>query len=417
MELLLALFLVSGTADRVVAVVDTEPILASEVDAMVNLALVEMPTVEVDRDSLWDEFLDRIIDQKLILKKAARDTTIIIDREEIVTSVERQLDGIFTQLDSFPEQKAQLAELGLDRTTLRRILVGEARFQAAFQHLLMREGRMDPYVSPNQVRSYYDEVKDSIGIVPGYVEFSHIAFGIYPSMATQERINRKLMEVLDILARGGDFEVVAESFSEDPRSRANGGLVGWVDRGDFGPEGDEVIFSIPLWEISPPVASIDGFRVFRVERRSGDRAYVRQILLKLRMTRQDTVLVLNKANAIRDSILGGQISFADAAGAYSEDFTSAEQGGYLGIWPLAHDWPSPFDNIVPQLEAGVVSEPFIAEGAVELVHIIDKKEDRILTFEDLQGTIRDLLAAQVREEWLAEMVEDAKKEFYVEKRI
>lgn len=415
---ILLYYLMAGSVDRVVAVVDKEAILASDVDAAVVTGMVLNPaTRNADRDSLWNSYLDYIINQKLILKKAARDTTIVINRDEIEENADRQIELIYRHLDTLPADKAMLEDAGVSRERLRRILVDEGRFQSAFQQILAIEGKFDPYVSPTDVRDFYEEVKDSLGVIPGYFQIAHIALAIQPSQASQQAVGRKIMEVLDILNRGGDFETVARSFSEDPAGAARGGLLGWVSRGTMLPEIDTVLFGLPAGQVSPPVAARDGFHLFLVERKTADKVYAREVFFKLRMTREDTLQVLNRASRIRAQVVSGELSFADAAREYSEDFTTSQQGGFLGAGQLSQQLPPPFDSLVIVLDSGQVSEPLIAEGAAELIYMMDKKPDRVLTFEEMQPQIRDMLAALKKEEWLVEIVEAAKKEFYVEKKL
>lgn len=414
----LTLLLMAGTADRVVAVVDMEPVLASDVEASVVTGTVLNPVArDADRDSLWNSYLDYIINQKLILKKAARDTTIIVNRDEIEENVERQLDLIYRYLDTLPAEKARLEEAGVTREKLSRILVDEGRFQSAFQQMLAMQGKYDPYVSPTQVKEYYEEVKDSLGVVPGYFQIAHIAISLQPSQAAQQAAGRKIMEVMDILGRGGDFEVVAGSFSEDPQGAAHGGLLGWVSRGQMLPEIDTVLFTLPAGQLSPPVVARDGYHLFLVERKTQDKVYAREIFFKLRISREDTLQALSSASRIRQAITSGELTFAQAAQEYSEDYTTREQGGFLGAGPLSQELPPPFDSLIAVLDSGEVSQPLVAEGAVELIYMMDKKPDRTLTFEEMQPQIRDLLAALKREEWLMDMIDEAKKEFYVEKNL
>jgi peptidyl-prolyl cis-trans isomerase SurA len=406
---------VGGFADRVVGAVDAEPILSSEVEAMVTLVRLETPFPEAIEDSLRLVLLDRLIAQKLIFKKAALDSTIEIDREEIAQSVERQLQAFYAQLDSFPETRAELQEAGLTHDRLRQLLMNQGRFQAIIQQMFASRGKIQPYVSPNEVREYYERHKDSIAVVPGYISMAHIAFSIRPSAAEQARIERKIMEILDILSRGGEFDVLAESFSEDTRTRSRGGSLGWVKRGDLLPEIDSVIFSLSAGRVSPPVPSREGYHLFLVEARSGDKVYVRHILFKQHVTRQDTLRVLELADKIREEIVSGELTFAEAARTYSEDFTTSEQGGFIGEVPLAALTP-PFDSVAAIIDSGQVSKPFVSDMGVHLLYAEDKREESVLSFDEMQVQIRNYLAALKQEEWLEDLIAEAQEEFYVEKR-
>jgi peptidyl-prolyl cis-trans isomerase SurA len=413
--LALILALLGGTADRVVGVVDADPILSSDVEAMVILAKLEAPFLEASEDSLGLVVLDRLIAQKLVFKKAALDSTIQVDREDIAEDVDRRLEAFYAQLDSFPETQAELEEAGLTRDRLRKLLMDQGRFQATIQQMFVAQGKIQPYVSPNEVREYYDEHKDSIAVLPGYIRMYHIALSIVPSATEQARIEWKILEVLDILSRGGEFDVLAESFSEDPRPRYKGGSLGWVKRGELLPEIDTVLFSLPVGQVSPPVPSRQGYHLFLVESRSGDKIYARHILFKQRITRRDTLRVLELAEGIREDIVSGEISFEEAAKTYSEDLTTSEEGGFIGAVPLAALGP-PFDSVVASIDSGQISKPFVSDMGVHLLYAADKREERLLSYDEMQVEIRNYLSALKQEEWLEDLIAEAQKEFYVEKK-
>jgi peptidyl-prolyl cis-trans isomerase SurA len=413
-EFILALLLLGGTADRVVAIVDKDPILSSDVELMLNLAQLEGQVPDSLKDSLRGVLLDRLIAQKLVFKKAAQDTNIQIDRDALAENVDAQLNNFFSQLDTMPQEAAEIKKMGLTRERLRGVLLNQSRFEATVQQMLMLEGKTQPYVSPNEIKGYYDLHKDSLAKVPGYIDLAYIAMGIGPSEAEQARITRKIAEVYDILARGGEFDVVAESFSEDQKTSKNGGLLGWVKRGELYPEIDSVLFSLPVGKVSA-AQSREGYHLFLVENRSGNKVYARQILFALHITRSDTMRVMKRADEIRSEIISGKLTFEQAAELYSEDSTTREKGGFIGRIPLAVLQP-PFDSVIATIDSGQISKPFVSDIGVYLVYARDKKNERSLSFEEVQTPIRNYLTSTKQEEWVADIVAEAKKEFYVEKR-
>ena len=90
--------------------------------------------------------------------------------------------------------------------------------------------------------------------------------------------------------------------------------------------------------------------------------------------------VLRKMKGIRDEITRGDISFEDAAVAYS-DGQQALQGGDLG-WRTPADIPSLFSDIVLEMEVGEVSEPIRSGSGYHLVMLVDaKRPDRVVATE------------------------------------
>jgi peptidyl-prolyl cis-trans isomerase SurA len=382
---------------------------------MVYLTYINNPFVQVPEDSLRQMLLERLISQKLIFKKATQDTTIELNYGEIAQNADHELDFFYQNVDTLPEVLDSLRAWGLTRERLRGILTNEGKFQAIVQHMLFAQGKTQPYVSPNEILNYYEENKDSIAVLSGYIKMAHIALSITPSSSELARIEAKFNDIMVLLSHGGEFDLIAESYSEDPRTRAQGGSLGWVERGELLPEIDTVLFSIPTGQPAGPVQSRQGFHIFLVERKLPDKVYARHILLKPHVTRQDTLRTMRKASEIRNEIVSGELTFEEAARLYSEDFATSEQGGFIGEALLENLTP-PFDSIAAAIDSGQVSQPFLTEFGVHLLYAMDKREERILSFDEMQVELRNILAAKKHEEWLEELVEEAKAEFYVEKK-
>lgn len=71
-------------------------------------------------------------------------------------------------------------------------------------------------------------------------------------------------EVKDRLNDGEDFAELAEEYSTDTQSAANGGDLGTFDREQMVPEFSEVAFSLDVNDISDPVESQFGFHIIEV---------------------------------------------------------------------------------------------------------------------------------------------------------
>lgn len=69
------------------------------------------------------------------------------------------------------------------------------------------------------------------------------------------------------ILKGEDFAAVAKAESDDTGSGQNGGDLGTFGRGKMIPEFEEVVFSQPLGEISPPVRTQFGYHLIQVMKR------------------------------------------------------------------------------------------------------------------------------------------------------
>jgi hypothetical protein len=135
--------------DRLVAVVDDDPILWSDVDRVIGLGLVE-PLPEESRGRLERRVLDGLIDQRLRLHEIARHNFATLPPDE----VDRQLERLRAGFGGPDELMQRLAALGLDEAGLRQLVRRQLRV------LVYIEQRLGPrvFVRLDDVRAYYDDV-------------------------------------------------------------------------------------------------------------------------------------------------------------------------------------------------------------------------------------------------------------------
>lgn len=135
--------------DRLVAVVDDDPILLSDVRRVIGLGLVE-PVAGESREQLERRVLDALIDQRLRLHEIERHNFAPLPPDEI----ERQLERIRAGFAGPDELAARRSALGLDEEGLRLLVARQLRV------LVYVEQRLGPrvFVKLEDVRAYYDDV-------------------------------------------------------------------------------------------------------------------------------------------------------------------------------------------------------------------------------------------------------------------
>ena len=134
--------------DRVVAVVDEDPILDSDIERLLRLGLLE--TVAGEKlDAQRRRALDLLIEQRLRLHEVDR----FGFEETPLELLERQMEETRSRFPSEEAFRAELLRLGLDETTLRQLL---ARQLSVFAYV---EERLGPrvFVSVDDIARYYNE--------------------------------------------------------------------------------------------------------------------------------------------------------------------------------------------------------------------------------------------------------------------
>lgn len=105
----------------------------------------------------------------------------------------------------------------------------------------------------------------------------------------------------------------------------------------------------------------------------GTQLRVSQILLKVKSDdRRDWDAVLEEARGLRESIVSGSISFADAAKVRSQA-PSAKKGGDIGLISRHEPMPESFSRIAFRLQKGDVSQPITTVFGVHLIQCTEIK--------------------------------------------
>lgn len=142
--------------DRILAVVDDDPILASEVDQLLSFDIIE-PELEEDDRAVRRRALDFLIEERLRFHE--------VDRfgfaEVPVEVVDEEFDKLEQRLGGAEELAAAIEELGLDEQGVRQVL---ARQVMVWVYVEERLGARI-FVGLDDIREYYDE-----SLVPELVE-------------------------------------------------------------------------------------------------------------------------------------------------------------------------------------------------------------------------------------------------------
>ncbi len=77
----------------------------------------------------------------------------------------------------------------------------------------------------------------------------------------------KANEVFEKIGKGEDFAALAEQYSNDPGSKADGGKLGYFAKGQMVKEFEVAAFALKKGEVSKPVQSKFGWHIIKVEDR------------------------------------------------------------------------------------------------------------------------------------------------------
>lgn len=401
--------------DRIVAVVDDEIILQSELQFQVNMFAAQR-RIDPKTPGLQNQILNNMIDEKLVYAQAQLDSITVTDDE-----LDQRIDY---QIQVFKQQYGSVQKIeemyGMSIEKIKRELRDDVKKNLMVQKLQQKKfGKIE--ATRRDVEEFFETYKDSIGMIPEKLKIYHI----FRNPRATERIKKRARELaqslLDSLKAGADFAELAKKYSDDPGSASQGGDLGFVKRGVFYPEFEAAAFSLKEGEISGVVESPVGFHIIQLLERRGESIHTRHILIKIEPDEKADLEAIEFLSAIRDSIIKKKGTFQEYAKRYSEDKDTAPFGGELGTYYL-NQLDKNLLDIVSKLKAGEISFPrridfgpgtygyhiVYLESRVPQ-HPANLKED----YKEIKKLADEYKKQKVYEKWIKEL----KKKIYWEIRI
>lgn len=118
---------------------------------------------------------------------------------------------------------------------------------------------------------------------------------------------------------------------------------------------------------------------------------------------------VEKLTALRAEIVGGKVSFAEAARKHSEA-PSAEKGGDVGYFPFRGPMPADVCRVTFALKKGEVSQPFRTPFGVHIYTVTDIRPGN-LSLEDVRSQVIRRVASELWDQLVAQARKTAKIEW------
>ena len=312
--------------DKIVAVVDNEIILQSELEFQAGI-FASQRQIDPSTPGLKEQILNSMIEEKLIYAQADIDSVTVTEDD-----INQRIDY---QINSFTQQYGSIANIekiyGMSIDRIRRELRDEVRKSLMSQRLQEKNfGKVQ--ATRREVEDFFNVYKDSIGTIPEKVVIYHIFQNPKASEKLKKKFYDKASALLDSIKAGRDFSELAKKYSDDPGSAAQGGDLGFVKKGVFYPEFEEAAFKLNVGELSGIVESPVGFHIIQMIERRGESINTKHILIKIKADENADLQTIEFLSEVRDSIQKGPGTFQEFAKKYSEDKESAPFGGELGTY-------------------------------------------------------------------------------------
>lgn len=411
--LLLANSVWAAPLDRIVAVVNNEVILDSELVEMeqtVRQQLRQREAAIPSSEILRRQVLERLIMQKLQLQRA--DMSGIRVGDDALNAAIRQIaennNLTLRQFrDALESDGYDFAEF---RETIREeMVISRLRKSEVEDAIVVSEREVDNFLATQNLQGDSEQA----------FRLLHILVGI-PDAPTPEQVQaaeEKLAEIQGLLEQGADFSEVAAGYS-DGQNALEGGELGWRKQAELPTLFAGVVPNLSVGEVSEVIRSGSGFHLVKLaEKRSEETHLVKQtkarhILIKTNELVTDEAAE-SRLNQLRERILNGE-DFAELARAHSEDTGSAIEGGSLG-------WASPgvmvpeFEEVMNSLAEGEMSEVFKSRFGWHLLQVEERREQNMAD-EFNRNKAREQLKQRKIEEELESWLRAMRDEAYIEYR-
>ena len=399
--------------DRAIAKVGTETILLSDVESQYSYSTEQAGFADPDMKC---NIIRSLIGQKLIVHHAKLDSVEVSD-EEIESNLDFRIDQVLRQMNGdeaffeeyygmkVPEMRANLKE---DLT--------QQMLAERMQMSILNEVN----ITPKEVKEFYHSIpKDSLPYLNAEVKMMEIV--AKPEVNEEER-TKSLKKILNlrkqIIDKEATFEELAKIHSDDPGSGAQGGNLGYAERGTFVPEFEAAAYSLEKREISEPIETEFGFHIIQLLDRRGNKINLRHILVKPEITENDNLLAIEKLDTIKAQLERGKITFSQAVKDHSYDKVASYHNN--GLVQNPQTGKTTFETAelsydiyiaLEELEVGQITEPLeypypTGETFYRIVKLISKTKPHIANLDEDYSKIQRYAKESKKNEYFTNWIDE-----------
>ncbi len=404
--------------DGVAAVVGDYIVLSSDVDK--EFLQLEASGVNV-KDITRCQLFGKLLENKLYAHHAVQDSIIVSDAE-IRRSVDYQIQQFLAQVGG--DMKKLLAFYKKDDEQSFRdeiFTINKANMLASRMQASIIE---DVEVTPEEVRQFFNKIPEDQKPTFG-TELKVAQIVVQPKVSREEKqkvIDRLKEFKKDVDENGASFKSKVILYGEDPGLRQSG-YIYTLNRKQprMVKEFRQTAFSLQEGELSDPFETEFGFHIIQCVKIRGQEYDVSHLLLKPKVSSESIKEAKEKISKVRQRIIDGEITFAEAAREVSDEKETKYTGGQL-INPETQDYNFELTRMDPELYAQVQD---LKDNEVSLVHtesdrtnnikfkiltitdrIEDHKADYAKDFLKIKQQALNEKKIKTIEKWQAEKIED-----------
>lgn len=260
----------SETIDRIVAVVNGEIILYSEIQEQLKIMEKMVPNFKIENPEMKAKVEREVLEQlirKRLTEEEVRRLKIIVSSAEVDQSVQSIKDeNHFTQA----QFEAALKQSGETYEKFRE----KVKKELERSRLLERALKSKVVITDEQVDSYLRTGGASETLTPKKVRLGIILLPLVPGGSDAQSVEKTGREVLEKLNRGEDFRKLAVEYSKGPSAK-DGGDIGYIAFDELSPAIADAIKGLAKGGVSDLLRGQGGFflvKVFDIETDKQDKS-------------------------------------------------------------------------------------------------------------------------------------------------
>ena len=402
--------------DRIVAVVDEDVVMQSEVDEQIQRVRAQLrqqgtempPTTVLER-----QVMERLVLEKIQLQ-VAQQAGVEIEENMLDDAVADIAKRNKLNLDQFKKilQSEGFAFERFREQIRQEIVMAKLRKEEVDNRVKVADQEIDNYLRSEQAGN--DDAQE--------YRLSHILVAI-PSGGDDGAMRAAREKAEDALRRvdgGEDFGAVAISVSDGQQALEKGDL-GWRKGAEIPSLFADAVSSMDIGDNSGIITSPSGFHIIKLtDKRSGEKIMVQQHKVRHILIKPNALVsrkqAVERLNQLRLRLEGGA-DFAQIARTNSDDRSSALQGGDLGWVSTGGQMVAEFEDVMDAVEIGAISPPFQTEFGFHILQVTERREydgTQEIKRDRARRAIRQQKIDERRQSWLRRLRDEAYVEYRVE---
>lgn len=404
--------------DGVAAVIGDYIVLESDVDkAYLQLQAQGVNTSEIPKCQLFGKLLE----DKLYAHHAVQDSINVSDAE-IRQQVDYQIQQFLQSTNGSMEKLLEFYKKD-DEQSFR-----DEMFEINKSNELAKRMQAkivdEVEITPEEIRTFFNKIPKEERPTFG-TELKVAQIVAEPKVSEEEKqkvIDRLKGFKADVVENGASFRSKVVLYGEDPGIKQSGyKYTLHKKKPRMLKEFRQVAFSLQEGEVSDPFETIYGFHIIHLQKVRGQEYDVSHILLKPKVSSEAEKEAKDRLDKVRQRIIDGDISFADAAKETSDEKETRGDGGQL-INPQTQDYNFELTRMDTELygqiqnlkddEVSLVLKDVDPQGGVKykILMVTDRIEDHEADYAKDYLKIKELALNEKKvntiEKWQAEKILD-----------